>query len=128
MLPPYAWTERIIWDILSNTIDHISEIKIINPMECLVFVGCRTKNLDLTFANALAYADALHNQTTMWVGRHVKMHCVPRTLKDTQNDLHMVREYTRGLTEGYATRGMLATGRIVKGRRILMCLPGEEVW
>ena len=99
MLPPYTWTECIIWDILSNTINHIMEIKIINPMECLVFVGCRTKNLGLTFANASAYADALHNQTTMWVGHHVKMHCVPRTLKDTRNDLRMVREYTRGLTE-----------------------------
>ena len=68
MLPPYAWTECIIWDILSNTINHISEIKIINPMECLVFVGHRTKNLGLIFANTLAYTDALHNQTTMWVG------------------------------------------------------------
>ena len=99
MLPPYTWTECIIWDILSNTIDHISEVKIINPMECLVFVGHRTKNQGLTFANTMAYANALHNQTTMWVGCHVKMHCVPRTLKDTQNDLRMAREYTRSLME-----------------------------
>ena len=99
MLLPYTWTECIIWDILSNTIDHISEVKIINPMECLVFVGRRTKNLGLTFANASAYANALYNQTMMWVGRHVKMHCIPHTLKDTRNDLHMAKEYMRGLTE-----------------------------
>ena len=99
MLLPYTWTERIIWDILSNTIDHILEVKIINPMECLVFVGCRTKNQGLTFTNASAYANTLHNQTTMWVGHHVKMHCVPHTLKDTWNDLRMAKEYTRSLAE-----------------------------
>ena len=99
MLLPYAWTERIIFDTLSPTIDHISEIKVINPMECLVFVGCRTKNQGLTYADAVAYADTLHDQTTMWIGHCVKMHCMPCTLKDTQNDLHMAREFTRRQTE-----------------------------
>ena len=99
MLPPYAWTEHIIFDTLSPTIDHISQIKVVNPMECLVFVRCHTKNQDLMYADTMAYADALHNQTTMWIGCRVKMHCVPRTLKDTRNDLRMAREFTRRQTE-----------------------------
>ena len=37
ILPTYAWTECIIFDILSPTIEDISQVMILNPMECLVF-------------------------------------------------------------------------------------------
>ena len=37
ILPAYAWTECIIFDILSPTIEDISQIVILNPMECLFF-------------------------------------------------------------------------------------------
>ena len=37
ILPAYTWTERIIFDILSPTIKDISQVMILNPMECLVF-------------------------------------------------------------------------------------------
>ena len=37
ILPAYAWTECIIFDILSPTIEDISQVVILNPMECLVF-------------------------------------------------------------------------------------------
>ena len=37
ILPTYAWTECIIFDILSPTIEDISQVMIFNPMECLVF-------------------------------------------------------------------------------------------
>ena len=36
-LPAYIWTERIIFDILSPTIEDISQVMILNLMECLVF-------------------------------------------------------------------------------------------
>ena len=39
ILPAYAWTEHIIFDILSPTIEDISQVVILNPMECLVFQG-----------------------------------------------------------------------------------------
>ena len=39
ILPAYAWTEHIIFDILSPTIEDISQVVILNPMECLVFRG-----------------------------------------------------------------------------------------
>ena len=39
ILPTYAWTEHIIFDILSPTIEDISQVMILNPMECLVFRG-----------------------------------------------------------------------------------------
>ena len=37
ILPTYMWTEHIIFDILSPTIEDISQVMILNPMECLVF-------------------------------------------------------------------------------------------
>ena len=37
ILRTYTWTERIIFDILSPTIEDISQVMILNPMECLVF-------------------------------------------------------------------------------------------
>ena len=37
ILPAYAWTKHIIFDILSPTIEDISQVMILNPMECLVF-------------------------------------------------------------------------------------------
>ena len=64
-------------------------------MECLVFVRCWTKNEGLSYADAVAYDDALHDQATMLIGRHVKMYCVPCNLKDTRNDLCMARQFTR---------------------------------
>ena len=37
ILPAYAWSEHIIFDMLSPTIEDISQVVILNPMECLVF-------------------------------------------------------------------------------------------
>ena len=37
ILPAYAWTKCIIFDILSPTIEDISQVVILNLMECLVF-------------------------------------------------------------------------------------------
>ena len=37
ILPIYMWTKHIIFDILSPTIEDISQVMILNPMECLVF-------------------------------------------------------------------------------------------
>ena len=37
ILPTYAWSECIIFDMLSPTIEDISQVMILNPIECLVF-------------------------------------------------------------------------------------------
>ena len=37
ILPAYVWSECIIFDMLSPTIEDISQVVILNPMECLVF-------------------------------------------------------------------------------------------
>ena len=92
ILPTYAWTERIIFDILSPTIEDISQVVILNPMECLVFWGCHSRGEGFTYGEALALSDVYHWETTTWIGHRVKMHCVMCTLQDARGDLRMVRD------------------------------------
>ena len=92
ILPAYAWTERIIFDILSPTIEDISQVVILNPMECLVFRGHCLSGEGFTYGKALALSDVYHRETTTWIGHRVKMHCVMHTLQDARGDLRMVRD------------------------------------
>ena len=128
MLPPYAWTERIIFDILNPTIDHISEIKLLNPMECLIFTGRRTKKDEgLTFGEATAYADALHAEITTWIGQQVKMHCVPRSMKDARSDLRQAKDFRRELTvEHLREQRVMSRQSEVDRRRDAPSTPGPR--
>ena len=92
ILPAYAWTECIIFDILSPTIEDISQVVILNPMECLVFWGRHSRGEGFTYGEALAFSDVYHRETTTWIGHRVKMHCVMHTLRDARKDLRMVRD------------------------------------
>ena len=80
ILPTYAWTECIIFDILSPTIEDISQVVILKPMECLIFLGRRLKGEGFTYGKALALSNAYCSETTTWIGCRVKMHCVMHTL------------------------------------------------
>ena len=60
ILPTYAWTERIIFVILSPTIEDISQVVILNPMECLVFQGHHSRGEGFTYGEALALSDVYH--------------------------------------------------------------------
>ena len=60
ILPAYVWTEHIIFDILSPTIEDISQVVILNPMECLVFRGCHLRGKGFTYSEALALSDIYH--------------------------------------------------------------------
>ena len=80
ILPTYVWTECIIFDILSPTIEDISQVMILNPLECLVFQGCHSRGEGFTYSETLALSDVYHWETTTWIGHRVKMHCIMRTL------------------------------------------------
>ena len=73
ILPAYAWSECIVFDMLSPTIEDISQVVILNPMECLVFRGHHSKGEGFTYSEALALSDAYHWETTTWIGHRV--HC-----------------------------------------------------
>ena len=92
ILPTYTWTEHIIFDILSPTIEDISQVVILNPMECLVFRGRHSRSKGFTYGEALALSDVYHGETTTWISCRVKMHCVMCTLRDARGDLMMVRD------------------------------------
>ena len=80
ILPAYALTKCIIFDILSPTIEDISQVVILNPMGCLVFRGCHLKGEGFTYGEALALSNIYHCEMTTWIGHRVKMHCIMRTL------------------------------------------------
>ena len=67
-------------------------------MECLVFWGRRSKGEGFTYGEALALSNAYHRETTTWIGRRVKIHCVMCTLQDVRGDLRMVRNQERNKT------------------------------
>ena len=92
ILPTYTWSQHIIFDMFSPTIEDISQVMILNPMECLVFRGRYSKGEGFTYSEALALSDANHQETTTWIGCRVKMHCVMCTLRDARGDLRMVRD------------------------------------
>ena len=92
ILPTYTWTECIIFDILSLTIEDISQVMILNPMECLIFRGCHSRGEGFTYGEALALSDIYHRETTTWISHRVKMHCIMCTLRDARGDLRMVRD------------------------------------
>ena len=92
ILPVYTWTECIIFDILSPTIEDISQVMILNPMECLFFQGHHLRGEGFTYGEALALSNIYHWETTIWIGCRVKMHCIMCTLRDARGDLRMVRD------------------------------------
>ena len=95
VMPPYAWNKTVIKDILGTEVRGISDVIVINPGECLVFTGQRSKGHGFTQAEAMAFARELHDRHTFWIGRRVQMRCVPRTLKDAKADLKAAKEYLR---------------------------------
>ena len=80
ILPAYAWTEHIIGDILSPTIEDISHIVLLNPMEYLIFQGHCSKGEGFSYSEAFTLSHAYHREATTWIGCRVKMHCVMHTL------------------------------------------------
>ena len=98
VLPPYAWNEMVIKDILGPEVKGISDIIIINPGECLVFMGQRSKGHGFTQAEVLAYAQEIHDSHGLWIGRQVRMWCIPRPLRDARADLKVAKEYLRQYT------------------------------
>ena len=69
ILPPYAWNETVIKDILGPEVKGISDVIIINPGECLVFTGQCSKGHGFTQAEAMAYAREIHDSHGLWIGR-----------------------------------------------------------
>ena len=93
MLPHYAWNETIIKDILGAEVQEISDVIVLSPVKCMVYSGQRSRGQGFTQAEATEIARQLHDSHTMWIGRHVWMHCILRTLRDTKVDLKAAKEY-----------------------------------
>ena len=95
VLPPYAWNEWIITDTLSPSINRITQVIILNPVECFVFKGCRSRGEGFSLEEATGIAAQLHGSYDHWIGRRIRMRCVPCTLRDVRTELKVTRESVR---------------------------------
>ena len=97
-VPPYAWTDLIIWDYVSPYIPGLTQVKALNAMEFLAFRGSRTNKEGIPQGEAMALADGLDGNEVLWVGKPVVLHCSPRTLTEGAADLTASRDYVRKRT------------------------------
>ena len=65
IMPPYAWNETVIKDMMGSEIRGISDVIVINPGECLIFTGQRSKGHGFTQAEAVAFVQELHDSYTL---------------------------------------------------------------
>ena len=100
MLPHYDWNETVIKDMLGVDIQEISDVVVLSPVECMVYSGQRSRGQGFTQAEATEIARQIHDSHTMWIGRRVRMRCVPRTLRDAKVDLKAAKDYIRECTYG----------------------------
>ena len=100
MLLHYAWNETVIKDMLGIDIQEISDVIVLSPVKCMVYSGQYSRGQGFTQAEATEIARQIHDSHTMWIGRRVQMHCVPRTLRDAKVDLKAAKDYIRECTYG----------------------------
>ena len=70
----------------------------INAMEFIVFRGSCSNGEGIPQREAIALANGMEGNETLWVGKPVTMHCTPRTLREAAADLAASREYVRRRT------------------------------
>ena len=95
VLLPYVWNERIITDTFSPSIDGITQVIMLNPVECFVFKGHRLRGKGFSLEEAAGIATQLHGSYDHWIGRRIHMCCVPCTLRDVCTELKVTRESVR---------------------------------
>ena len=100
MFPHYAWNETVIKDMLGVDIQEISDVIVLSPVECMVYSRQCSRGQGFTQVEATEIARQIHDSHTMWIGHHVWMHCIPRTLRDTKVDLKAAKDYIRECTYG----------------------------
>ena len=95
VLPPYVWNKQIITDTLSPSINGITQVKILNPEECFVFKGHRSRGEGFSLEEDTGIAAQLHGSYDHLMERRICMCCVPHTLRDIRTELKVARESVR---------------------------------
>ena len=86
--------------MLGIDIQEISDVVVLSPVECMVYSGQRSRGQGFTQVEATEIARQIYDSHTMWIGRHVRMRCIPRTLRDTKVNLKAAKDYIRVCTYG----------------------------
>ena len=115
MLPHYAWNETVIKDMLGVDIQEISDVIILSPVECMVYSGQCSRGQGFTQAEATEIARRIHDSHTMWIGRRVRMRCIPRTLRDAKVDLKTAKDISENARMESWVRVRLRDDQAIRG-------------
>ena len=110
-VPPYAWTTDIITSYLRDIINTITQIKILNQTECIVFSGVRTRKEGLTEEQAYVAARRVAGPCG-WVGHDVVVRAAPMTLGEASHTIANAKHFIR-----HQTLHRIATERVAKATR-----------
>ena len=127
-VPPHAWTDQIIRDYVSPVVPDTTNLVVLNPMEFLLFRGSRSAGEGYPFDEAVVASAALHDIETIWVGKMVRLHCVPCTLKEASKDIEASREYVRRFMQERITAARVKRDVEVQARRLreIPCTPSPR--
>ena len=95
VLLPYVWNKWMITDTLSPSIDGITQVIVLNPVECFVFKGCQSRGEGFSLEEATGIATQLHGLYDHWIGQRICMCCIPCTLRDVHTELKVARKSIR---------------------------------
>ena len=78
--------------MLSPSIDGIMQVIVLNPVECFIFKGRRSRGEGFSLEEATGIAAQLHGSYNHWIGQRICMCCIPRTLRDVRTELKIAKE------------------------------------
>ena len=97
-VPTYAWNEEIIADYVAKDVPFITQIIILNQMECLLFAGRRNKKDEgFSWPDAQRYVAKIAG-AVIWVGRDVIIQAVPVTVAKAKVDIAKAWQFIRSQT------------------------------
>ena len=68
VLRQYVWNKQIITDTLSPSINRITQVIVLNPVDCFIFKGRRSRGEGFSLEEATGIAAQPHGSYDHWVG------------------------------------------------------------
>ena len=97
-LQAHAWGEALLKDFFQATIGVLYAIVIISPIECMLFVPGRSKDLGMPYEDARAHCQQL-NGIHPWVGSAVEVTTLQRMVKEGRYNVARAKQYTHKRTK-----------------------------
>ena len=97
-LEPHAWVEDLLKDFFQSILGINLSVTLLSPTECLIFCGNHTQGQGMSWDESLRFA---HQLTGIhpWTGYMIDVTAHQQTLKETQHEMQVAREFTHERTK-----------------------------